>query len=432
MAIANITGNILTDTGVSTSSLISGTGTTNYHAKFTGASTLGNSLIWDNGTNVGIGNTNTSFTFDVTGTGRFTGALTSGALLTNAASGAGGQEALRINNDNGYIGFFNSANSTRTGYLQANASTDITLMASQSIPILFGTAATERMRITSTGNVGIGTSSPLREMVLYRASGEVHFKLANGTTGQGTTDGFDMAIDGSGGAYLINRENQPMFFFTNGTERMRITSTGSVGIAVNPKSYASTWAGFQVGNFSLMGPNPASDQNAILGANAYRASDNSWKRIIGGYGNVIEFNQGSGDIRFYTGGTGSADSTISLVSGPFLVNGGASWTNGSSDIRKKKNFEPSQGLAEVLQIEAVKYHFNWDDDNSIKRLGFKAQNLQTIIPEMVMETGEIAEDGTSYLTITPDYILPVLVKAIQELSAKVENQQQTINSLINR
>jgi hypothetical protein len=36
-----------------------------------------------------------------------------------------------------------------------------------------------------------------------------------------------------------------------------------------------------------------------------------------------------------------------------------------------------------------------------------------------METGEIAEDGTSYLTITPDYILPVLVKAIQELSAKV-------------
>ena len=61
---------------------VTGTGTANYHAKFTAASTIGNSLIWDNGTNVGIGNTNTFYTFDVTGTGRFTGNLTvQGSLL---------------------------------------------------------------------------------------------------------------------------------------------------------------------------------------------------------------------------------------------------------------------------------------------------------------------------------------------------------------
>ena len=48
--------------------------TTGFHIKATGT-TLGNSLIWDNGTNVGIGNTNTSYTLDVSGTGRFTGAL---------------------------------------------------------------------------------------------------------------------------------------------------------------------------------------------------------------------------------------------------------------------------------------------------------------------------------------------------------------------
>ena len=55
---------------------------TGYHLKATGTA-LGQSLIWDNGTNVGIGNTNTSYTFDVTGTGRFTGALQVGG---NASS----------------------------------------------------------------------------------------------------------------------------------------------------------------------------------------------------------------------------------------------------------------------------------------------------------------------------------------------------------
>jgi hypothetical protein len=40
---------------------------------------------------------------------------------------------------------------------------------------------------------------------------------------------------------------------------------------------------------------------------------------------------------------------------------------------------------------------------------------------MVIETDELAEDGTNYLTITPDYLLPVLVKAIQELKAENDN-----------
>jgi hypothetical protein len=213
------------------------------------------------------------------------------------------------------------------------------------------------------------------------------------------------------------------------SERMRIISSGAVGVGVTPKNYASTWAAVQVGNLALMGPNPSADPNAIIGANAYRASDETWKRIRGGYANLIELNQGNGDIRTYTSGTSTAESTISFVNGPFVANGGVSWTNGSSDVRKKKNFEPSQGLAEVLQIEPVKYHFNWDKDEDKKRLGFKAQNILELIPEMVSETGELAEDGTSYLTLTPDYLLPVLVKAIQELKSENDNLKSRLEVL---
>ena len=52
-------------------------------------------------------------------------------------------------------------------------------------------------------------------------------------------------------------------------------------------------------------------------------------------------------------------------------------------------------------------------------MGFKAQNLLPLIPEMVLTTGDKAPDGSDYLTIIPDYLLPVLVKSIQELNDRL-------------
>ena len=280
------------------------------------------------------------------------------------------------------------------------------------------------MRITSGGRVGIGTTNPTLGQIVFEKSGAQFAGLCiNNTTSDEATIRFKSTHDANSdyriGASILVGSAFEIYSVAAAASRLVITSGGSVGVGVTPKTYASTWAAFQVGNFSLMGPNPSTDPNAILGANSYRATDNTWKRIVAGYANLIEFNQGNGDIRTYTGGTSTADSTISFVNGPFISNGGVSWTNGSSDVRKKKNFETTQGLAEVLQIEPIKYHFNWEEDDKPKRLGFKAQNLQTLIPEMVIATGETAEDGSDYLTVTPDYLLPVLVKALQEANAKI-------------
>jgi hypothetical protein len=134
---------------------------------------------------------------------------------------------------------------------------------------------------------------------------------------------------------------------------------------------------------------------------------------------MIRFN--SGQVETFTAASGSAGTSITFTQGPYVAQGGTSWTTGSSDARQKKNFEPSQGLSVLMGVEPVKYHFNWEDDAAPKRLGFKAQNILSTIPEMVMEKNELADDGTPYLTITPDYILPVLVKAIQEQQAVIED-----------
>ena len=150
--------------------------------------------------------------------------------------------------------------------------------------------------------------------------------------------------------------------------------------------------------------------------------------VAADYASWIKF--GSGKVETFTAGASSG--TISPIQGPYVANTGTSWTNGSSDERLKKNFEPTQGLAEILQINPVKYHFKTDNDSAVKRLGFIAQNLKPLIPEMVVEKDDLAPDGSHYLTITPDYLLPVLVKAVQELSAQIKDLQTKIQTLENK
>jgi hypothetical protein len=202
---------------------------------------------------------------------------------------------------------------------------------------------------------------------------------------------------------------------------MRITSGGQVGIGVVPPSnwYSIYSSVLQVNSGAVLFGYNGDYSISHLAAN-FQITSPSAAEVRIGAGYSSEIYQVNGTITTRTAGNGSAGSSISWTNGPYVTNGGNSWTNGSSDIRLKKNFETTQGLAELLQIEPVKYHFNQDEDSAPKRLGFKAQNILPLIPEMVIPNGYKTEDGSDYLTITPDYLLPVLVKAIQELSKQNE------------
>ena len=93
--------------------------------------------------------------------------------------------------------------------------------------LTFGTADAERMRIDSSGNVGIGTQSPLYELHIEDASGNAVVNIESSTTGYSAVNLGDTNNDDVGQIKYDNSTNS-MQFTTNATEAVRIDSSGNV------------------------------------------------------------------------------------------------------------------------------------------------------------------------------------------------------------
>lgn len=94
----------------------------------------------------------------------------------------------------------------------------------------------ERMRITSQGNVGIGTNSPTGDGTALHIHGSVDYAtlhLTNPTTGSGLSDGSDLVVSGLD-FIMRNRDAGKLSFHTSNAEKMMLTSGGSLGIGLTP------------------------------------------------------------------------------------------------------------------------------------------------------------------------------------------------------
>ena len=95
-----------------------------------------------------------------------------------------------------------------------------------------------------------------------------------------------------------------------------------------------------------------------------------------------------------------------------------------SDIRKKENVTNIENsLSKILQLQGISYNLKGEED---KRMGFSAQDLQKVYPELVKE----GSDG--YLSIDGTGLIAPLVESIKEQQKKIEELEEKINILMQK
>jgi len=160
----------------------------------------------------------------------------------------------------------------------------------------------ERMRINSAGNVGIGTDSPIRKLHLHKGDSSLNYiQITNSTTGAGGGDGVSFGITSDEVAIWNNRENTATTISTNNTERIRITNTGNVGIGTTTPDTV-----LEVVNDVDNSTNTATDVNAGILIHNGDSSGTAVLKLRGSGGD-------SGAVVF-GGGIGAASDKFHIIS----------------------------------------------------------------------------------------------------------------------
>ena len=332
-----------------------------------------------------------SLIFGTNNTARFT--LDSGGAATFSSSVTAGGN---IETTSSYFLAGNAYMGKASALFTGGSANDLGLMVSGSNNLIFGNALTEKMRITSSGNVGIGTTSPSHLLHAVGTSNWIKASYSSSSdtratemtyvgikTTASTSQSNSMQITMEGG---YTADGNGSIVFNTGsptaTERMRITSGGDVLISgTSTTPVTSSVQGIYLG---AQGQIQASVDGRPLLLN--RRLDN---------GNIIEF---------YRGGTsvGSVSVTTSLTS-----------YNVTSDYRLKQDFKSIKGLDLVNRINV--YNYEWKSDKT-RMDGVIAHELQEILPYAV--TG--VKDGEQMQSVDYSKIVPVMVQAIKELKAELD------------
>lgn len=247
--------------------------------------------------------------------------------------------------------------------------------------------STERMRIDSSGNVGVGTNSPGLSKLAISGSSSTSYV------------GVNMADTLTGKAYNIQSNNSSLIFYDSSstlTERARIDSSGN--LLVGKTAVASTTVGFQV----------IQDGTVYSTLAASTAGTNT---------NLV-YSTGAAAFRFYVGMEGKVYCTSTTITG-------------ISDVRLKENIRDlDDGLDKVMALKPRKFDWKEGKGQDIKDArGFIAQEFETVFPDMIDAWMDEPPEGEEPYKAVNANLIPTLVKAIQELKAIVDTQAAKIAAL---
>ena len=308
----------------------------------------------DTSQNVGVGATTMTQKLNVEGS---VGTRNGGHLLTTASNTNAG-------------GLFLDSSGSKSISLRADPDND-----ASGTYIGFNTDGAERARIDSSGNVGIGTSSPGQKLTVIGG-------IALGVSTANQSAIIEVA-DGS------STTTDARFLFKNGT-----STHAALRLVFNGAS--------EVGLDAVQANNSAITKNLILNVNG---------------GEVRVGSTDNGAYNLQCNGTG--------------VWGAGAYVNGS-DERIKDDIAPIEyGLDVVKKLNPVTYRYkkDWSKDQSTQT-GFIAQELLVALQDTNYVDGVVQQGGSEgYYSVAYQNIIPILTKAIQEQQAIITQLQADVAAL---
>ena len=379
-------------------------GTTNYVAKFTSSTVIGNSAIYDDGTSIGIGAT-TNLNFGV--------ATTVGISVGGSSAYSG----IQLRNTTGNLELFVGGDGATDAFIRNNMNGNLR----------FGTNGNEKMRITSAGNVGIGVTPSAFSTYKALQIGAFSSLVGqhNDTRAWLSNNAY---FDGTNWKYIVNgpcvqynlHDGEHRFNISSSgtannnisfTQALTITSAGRVLIGTTTDNtysalqvVGSTWLGADVGAGLFI--NSTSTLTSLVGINkAVSAYAKMELRASGTDGQICLHTNGNNSMGTLTDG-----GYMLYVSGAIYATGNIT---ANSDLRLKKNLQIIDNpIGKLMELNGYSYQWKADDEY---QYGVIAQEVEKILPYAV-STCTDGIKGVSY-----NQIIPVLIEAVKEQKTKIEN-----------
>jgi hypothetical protein len=289
------------------------------------------------------------------------------------------------------------------------------LSSASATALTLQSAGTTAVTIDTSQNVGIGTTSPSQILDIVGTTPIINIQGGTTTNARGLQFKYGASqvtgsltnFGGTGETALSSGASGSSGYFltfkTDGTERMRIDSSGNL----------------------LVGTTNNSDSSGVGAKIIYDSANTRFvatsSRSDSSYSNLNMYSTTAGAYRFYVNWAGTINATSTTITS-------------LSDVRHKENIRDlDDGLEKVMALQPRKFDWKENKGQNIKNArGFIAQEFETVFPDMIEKWLDPAPEGEEPYKAINANLIPTLVKAIQELKQINDTQAETINALTAR